>query len=115
MLVSGNALNQFEERLKQVTVCKELYGGKAMSEFTKLTKQAFDGYHDAPHEPAEWSLTDALGHIMIFLERHDSVDEMPGLRQAIEAMTSNEWENWRTRYPEHLADIIEPLQREIAH
>ena len=85
-----------------------------MSEFTTLTKQVFDDYHGAPLEPAEWSLTDALGHIMLFLERHESVDEMPGLRAAIETMTPGEWENWRTRYPEHVADMIEPLERELA-
>lgn len=85
-----------------------------MSEFTTLTKQVFDDYHGAPLEPAEWSLTDALGHIMLFLERHESVEEMPGLRAAIETMTPDEWENWRTRYPEHVADMIEPLERELA-
>jgi hypothetical protein len=85
-----------------------------MNEFAQLTKKAFEAYHNIPYESAEWGLTEALGHIMEFLAHHDSIDEMPGLRAAMATMTASDWENWRTRYPEHLRSLIEPLQREIA-
>lgn len=85
-----------------------------MNEFANLTKRAFENYHDMPLEPAEWGLTDALGHIMEFMAHHHSIDEMSGLRQAMQTMTPKEWENWRMRYPEHLENLIDPLQREIA-
>jgi hypothetical protein len=85
-----------------------------MDKFATLTKKAFEGYHNIPYEPAEWGLTDALGHIMEFMARHDDIDEMPGLREALQAMTPKEWENWRMRYPEHAERLIDPLQREIA-
>jgi hypothetical protein len=84
-----------------------------MNEFAQLTKKAFEDYHNTPYEPAEWGLTDALGHIMKFLARHNSINEMPGLREAMEAMTPKEWEIWRERYPEHRRSMIEPLEREL--
>jgi hypothetical protein len=85
-----------------------------MKDFAQLTKAAFEGYHNMPYEPAHWTLPDALGHIMQFLEHHDSIDEMSGLRQAIAAMTPTEWEGWAERYPEARANIIEPLRQEIS-
>ena len=85
-----------------------------MNEFAKLTKQAFENYYNAPFEPAEWGLTDTVGHIMKFLENHDSVDDMTGLREALYTMSLKDWESWYDRYPEHRESIIEPLHREIA-
>lgn len=84
-----------------------------MNKFTQLTKKAFEAYHNAPLEPAQWSLTDALGHVMNFVARHDSIHEMPGLAEAIQAITPRDWENWRTRYPEYQESIIDPIEREI--
>jgi hypothetical protein len=84
-----------------------------MNEFANLTKKAFEAYHDMPYESAEWGLTDALGHIMEFMAHHDHIDEMPGLREAMQAMSPKDWENWRMRYPEHQESLIDPLQREI--
>ena len=84
-----------------------------MNEFCRLAKVAFESYHNAPYPPAEWGLTDALGYVMEFLSHHDSVDEMPGLRQAMQKMSPQDWENWRTRYPEHEATLIAPLHQEI--
>jgi len=86
---------------------------KAMSKFTQMTKAAFENYHNTPYESAEWTLTTALGHIMEFLQRHDNIDEMPGLREAMQAMTPTEWESWHERYPEERNALIEPLQRNI--
>jgi hypothetical protein len=84
-----------------------------MIEFAQLTKQAFENYHNTPYEPAEWGVTDAFGHIMEFLEHHDSIDEMPGLREALQTMTLKDWETWSERYPDERNNIIEPLHREI--
>jgi hypothetical protein len=84
-----------------------------MQDFPQLTKTAFENYHNMPYEPAKWTLTDALGHIMQFLEHHDSIDEMSGLRQAIAAMTPTEWEEWARRYPHARANLIEPLRQAI--
>jgi hypothetical protein len=83
-----------------------------MSEFASLAKRAFEEYHNAPLEPAEWSLTDAYGHVVVFLKRHDTIDEMPGLRAAFQAMTPSEWESLRERYPEDVRTIIAPIQRD---
>jgi hypothetical protein len=85
-----------------------------MTEFAQLTKETFEAYHNIPYEPAVWGFTDAVGHIMEFLAHHDSIDEMPGLREAMYTMTPGDWENWRKRYPEHRLGIIDPLYREIA-
>jgi hypothetical protein len=85
-----------------------------MSNFGQLTKKAFENYHNTPYEGAVWSLTDAIGHIMQFLEHHDSIDEMPGLREALRSLSTNEWEIWRERYPEDVERVIAPLQREFA-
>jgi hypothetical protein len=84
-----------------------------MSDFANLAKRAFEGYHDAPLEPATWALTDAYGHVVEFLKRHDSIDEMPGLREAFQAMTPAEWESLCTRYPEDVQTIIAPVQRDV--
>jgi hypothetical protein len=81
--------------------------------FVQLTKAAFEAYHNMPYEPAVWTLPDALGHIMQFLEHHDSIDEMPGLREAFHAMTPTEWEAWAEHYPEARTRMIEPLRQEI--
>jgi hypothetical protein len=86
-----------------------------MSKFTQLTKKAFEDYHNTPYEPAEWGETDALGHIMEFMAHHDSINEMQGLREALQAMTPKEWETWRLRYPEHQKSLIEPIAQEITH
>ncbi len=85
-----------------------------MKDFAQLTKEAFEAYHNMPYEPAQWTLTDALGHIMQFLEHHDSIDEMSGLRNALKAMTPAEWDAWAERYPEAREAVVEPLRREIA-
>ncbi len=85
-----------------------------MQDFAQLTKQAFEEYHNMPYEPANWTLTDALGHIMQFLEHHDNIDEMSGLRAALHTMTPTEWEAWRERYPAASDSIVEPLHQEIA-
>jgi hypothetical protein len=50
---------------------------------------------------------------MEFLAHHDNIDEMPGLRDALHAMTDSEWENWYERYPEERAALIEPLHTEF--
>jgi hypothetical protein len=84
-----------------------------MNEFAQRAKQAFEAYHNTPYEPEEWTLTAALGHVMEFMARHDSIHEMPGLPEAIRAMTPNDWEKWRTRYPEHRESLIEPIGREV--
>ncbi len=83
-----------------------------MSSFATLAKQAFEAYHNAPQEPAEWGLTDAFQQVVQFLEHHDSVAEMPGLPEALQAMTPNEWETLRERYPEHRRKVIDPLRRQ---
>lgn len=85
-----------------------------MGKFEHLTKQAFEAYHNMPYPPAQWSFTDAVGFIMQFLEHHDSVDEMPGLRAALQAMTPTDWATWRDRYPEARAELIDPLHAEIS-
>jgi hypothetical protein len=84
-----------------------------MAEFAQLTKKAFESYHNIPYEPAEWGMTDALGHITEFLDHHESIDEMPGLREAMQKMSLKDWEIWNQRYPEHRQSIIEPLHRAI--
>ena len=84
-----------------------------MQDFAQLTKTAFENYHNTPYEPAEWTLTDALGHIMQFLEHHDNIDEMSGLRQAIAAMTPTEWDEWAERYPQARTDLIAPLRHAL--
>ena len=84
-----------------------------MENFAQLTKQAFEAYHNMPYPPAKWSFTDAVGFIMEFLEHHDSIDEMPGLREAFQAMSPTEWESWRERYPEERTKLIDPLHAEI--
>lgn len=48
-----------------------------------------------------WGLTDAFQQIVAFLDRHDSVDEMPGLAEALQEMSDGKWESLRERYPEH--------------
>lgn len=83
-----------------------------MNEFGQLTKKAFENYHNTPYE-SEWGFTEAIGHIMEFLDHHDSINEMPGLREALQSLSLKDWENWYTRYPEHRDTIIEPLHREI--
>ncbi len=82
-----------------------------MSTFAELAKKAFEAYHNAPQEPAEWGLTDAFQQVVQFLAHHESVAEMPGLPEALQAMTPSEWETLRQRYPEHRRKIIDPLQR----
>jgi hypothetical protein len=51
---------------------------------------------------------------MEFMAHHDDIDDMPGLREAMQTMSPRDWENWHMRYPEHWESLIEPLQREIA-
>jgi hypothetical protein len=84
-----------------------------MNTFAERTRQVFENYHNTPYEGMEWGLTDALGHIMEFLAHHDSIDDMPGLREVLSTMTAKEWESWQQRYPEHSDSIIYPLYREI--
>jgi hypothetical protein len=87
--------------------------GKTMNEFAQVSKKVFEGHYNTPYEPAEWSVTDALGHIMEFMAHHESIDEMPGLHEALQKMSAKDWEIWRTRYPEHVRDLIDPLQKKI--
>lgn len=84
-----------------------------MLNFPRLTKKAFENYHNAPVAPKEWGFTDAIGHIMEFMERHESIDEMQGLRKAVESMKESDWKNWRERYPEHQATLIDPLYEDV--
>ncbi len=81
-----------------------------MSDFAQLAKQAFENYHGMPIEPGVWGLTDAFQHIVEFLNRHESVSEMPGLTEALQAMSDNEWDSLRERYPEHRR-MIDSLRR----
>jgi hypothetical protein len=81
--------------------------------FGERTKKVFEAYHNTPYEGTNWGLTDALGHIMQFLAHHDSIDDMPGLREVLATMSAKEWETWYERYPEHRDTIIEPLYRGI--
>jgi hypothetical protein len=84
-----------------------------MVEFAQLTKKAFENYHNMPNEPAEWGATDAFGHIIEFLQHHESIDEMPGLREALQKMSAKDWETWSERFPELAKSVIEPLRRDI--
>jgi hypothetical protein len=84
-----------------------------MSEFNRLAKEAFESYQSVPYETQEWLLEDTFGHLMEFLARHDSIHEMPGLRQALQAMSPEEWDLWRMHYPEYVKSIIEPIHKEV--
>jgi hypothetical protein len=79
-----------------------------MGEFAQLTKQAFENYHNAPNEPAVWGLTDAFQHIVEYLAHDHAIEEMPGLPEALQALTPNEWATLRERYPEH-GELIDSL------
>ena len=84
-----------------------------MIEFAVQTKKAFENYHNTPYESTEWGPTEAWGHVVEFLQHHDSIDEMPGLREALQKMSPKEWETWRTTYPDLREGVIDPLYQAI--
>jgi hypothetical protein len=84
-----------------------------MVKFADLTKKAFENYHNTPYEASKWGPTEAWGHIVEFLEHHDSIDDMSGLREALQNMSPKDWETWRTKYPDLRERIIDPLYQEI--